>query len=357
MGGGTSCSLTCGDIGDAVQQLMTYNGMYSLTNLEGGWHQIFALDNSGSGASSQYSEKYTVGYSKTLSRTEVNDWSVGLSAKIEDITISAGYKNTVTKYSEETWSSSLERDLSITVPAHELVDYEQRTLTSTFQMNSDVWVEGTGDSAGYRFKFNPDGPNGFNVYDGDGDYCGSCHYNSGNIVNPILGFNTNCYTTSLEPDARESFCPSPTKGQETELLFGSESSLGLLSMIKVQVSGEDCNACSICKEQLEDSSKHALFTEIGTATESDALEACLNTVVCTDSTSTTAEPCTLPSLDSTEGNADDVENDGKSHNTFLVILFIFMTIVAISTSACAFFQYQARQKEKDQSYALMNSGF
>jgi len=354
MGGDQSCSVKCGTVGGTVTQLMSYNGMYSLTNMEGNWHQIFALDNSNSGATSSYTEKYTVGYSKTLSRTEVNDWSVGLSAKIEDITISAGYKNTVTKYAGETWSSSVERDLNINVPAHEKVDFEQRTLVSTFQMNSDILVEGFGNK-GHAFKFSPEGTNGFAIFDANNKKCGSCHYNTGNVINPILGFNTNCYTTSLDPDSRESWCPSPTKGEETHLLFGAKSHFGLLSIVKVHISGDSCNACSICKEQLDDPSQHALFTDIGSVTNSNALQACLNAIECTNSISATAEPCVLP-LESTNGYVDK-ENSNKSTNVLLIICLIFMIVVSIATSACAFFQYKARVKQKRQEYALMNSGF
>ena len=39
MGGDQSCSVKCGTVGGAVTQLMSYNGMYSLTNMEGNWHQ------------------------------------------------------------------------------------------------------------------------------------------------------------------------------------------------------------------------------------------------------------------------------------------------------------------------------
>lgn len=351
MGGGPSCQLTCGDsVGDDLASLMSYNGAYSLTGMTGNWHQIFALDNSGSGASSTYTEKYTVGYSKTLSTTEVSKWSVGLSAKIEDITFSAGYENSLTKYSEETWSTSEERDLSITVPAHAQVDYEQRTLVSSFQMN-DFWIQGTGNSAGYSFHFQPDG-NGFIVHDNLNNYCGSCHYNSGDIVTPKLGFNTNCYTTSLDPTARNNWCPEPTKGEGTKQFFSSESSMGLLRMIKIEVPGDDCDACSICQKQLEDAHTRSIFTDVGDETDRNYLEACLDTIICTNVTSTTtAEPCKLTITES-QGVINEVDDSNGKHNTFLVICLIFSTSVAIGSFACAVHQYQSRKKEAN--YLLMN---
>jgi len=349
MGGGSSCTLTCGDVGSDLAQLMAYNGLYKLTNMEGHWHQIFALDNSGSDASSSYSEKYTVGYSKTDSTTVVNEWNVGLSAKIEEITISAGYKSSVQKYNQETWSTSLERDLTINVPAHAQIDYEQRTLSSMFQMQS-TWIVGTGDNAGHSFYFEPDGANGFKVRDNDNNECGSCHYTSGNIVTPTLGFNTNCYSTSLDPVKRNQWCPEPQKGTEEELTFSSESSLGLLSMIKINVPGEDCNACEICKEQLAVSNQHRIFANVGASSDQNALQACLNMVVCTNSTSPT-ESCIMQTTQL--GVLTPEDDDSNSGHGFLIFALLMMTTLSVGTSACAYYQYRERQKA-DHNYVLMN---
>eukprot|EP01134_Creolimax_fragrantissima_P006866 CFRG6866T1 len=202
-----ACRLTkCGPIPDPLDIMKKFPGAYEVTEMEGQWHQVFAMDNSAGTSSQSYTEKYSIGYSHMDSSTNTNKWSVEAGASFRGASTKAGYERTVSHYNEDSWSTSVEKSLTVNVPAGATANIIQRSILSKMSWTKRVCVV----AGPTLYCLKPSGDRGVEVFLGPSEIepqsCGVCQYGS-NFKDITVGFDTNCYTNAQDMTIANAFCP------------------------------------------------------------------------------------------------------------------------------------------------------
>eukprot|EP01134_Creolimax_fragrantissima_P000648 CFRG0648T1 len=204
-----ACEITsCASIPNPVEIMTRYPDAYEVQGIEGTWHQVFAMDNSGSTSSQSYTETYSMGYSYVDSSTTTEKWSVESGASFKGASIKAGYEKTVSYYTQDSWSTSQEKSLTINVPAGATANILQRNILS--QMS---WTKRVCYPVGMfnlQSCVQPDGELGLRSFMGvigsEPADCGVCQYDK-NFKDITVGFDTNCYINTKDIATANAFCP------------------------------------------------------------------------------------------------------------------------------------------------------
>eukprot|EP01134_Creolimax_fragrantissima_P005001 CFRG5001T1 len=203
-----SCSITkCGSI-DPVDIMTYFTDAYVVQDLTGSWHQVFAMDNTATSSSQNYTEKYTIGYTETESTKTTTEWTAEAGVAFKAVTIKAGYTSTVELYDSTSWSTSVEKTLSISVPAYSYANVLQRQISSDL-----TWTDKVCAYTGFLNQYQCMQPqDGYILYwmgpkDSE-EYCGKCAVMELDTYTSItLGFDTNCYANTVDMDQANAFCP------------------------------------------------------------------------------------------------------------------------------------------------------
>eukprot|EP01134_Creolimax_fragrantissima_P006432 CFRG6432T1 len=197
---------SCGSMPNPIQIMTNYPDAYEVQQMKGIWHQVFAMDNSGSTSSQTYTEKYSIGYSHTDSSTTTQKWSVEAGSSFKGASVKAGYEKTVSYYSQDSWSTSQEKSLTINVPAGATANIIQRNILSNMSWTKRVCIP----IGPMQQCMQPDGEQGLRIFMGfigsEPESCGVCQYGK-NFKDITVGFETNCYTNAKDMTSANKFCP------------------------------------------------------------------------------------------------------------------------------------------------------
>eukprot|EP01134_Creolimax_fragrantissima_P005389 CFRG5389T1 len=204
-----ACKLnSCGSMPNPLDIMNRYPGAYEVQEMKGKWHQVFAMDNSGSTSSQSYTEKYSIGYSHTDSTTNTEKWSTEAGASFKGASAKAGYEKTVSYYNQDSWCESQEKSLTIDVPAGAIANIIQRNILSQMSWTKRVCIPL--GMLHLQQCMQPDGERGLRISMGligsEPENCGVCQY-SKNFKDITVGFDTNCYTNTRDMTSANAFCP------------------------------------------------------------------------------------------------------------------------------------------------------
>eukprot|EP01134_Creolimax_fragrantissima_P005004 CFRG5004T1 len=203
-----SCKITnCGSL-NPVDVMTYFPDAYVVQSLTGKWHQVFAMDNTATTSAQTYTEKYTVGYTKTESTKTTTAWTAQAGVAFKGVSVKAGYTSTVELYDSTSWSTSLEKTLEISVPAHSYANVLQRQISSDL-----TWTDKVCSYTGFMNQYECMQPqDGYILHwsgpKGSEEYCGKCPLMEIDTYTSItLGFDTNCYANTMDMDQANKFCP------------------------------------------------------------------------------------------------------------------------------------------------------
>eukprot|EP01134_Creolimax_fragrantissima_P004107 CFRG4107T1 len=229
-----SCSIDCsydsfytGSSIDSAGVIENCPDAYEVIDLQGTWHQVFAIDNTRSTATQTYIEKYTVGYSQVDSSTTTDKWTAEAGVEFKGLTTKFGYESTVALYSSETWTTSTEKSLQIDVPAGGSANIQQRMIETDL-----TWVNKVCyyyNSVGANVCFQPDGDNYMKYWltldiTGVEQYCNKCKFQT-QFQTITLGFASNCYTNNANTTEADAYCPVYSESSTPTLLKSSQNTV------------------------------------------------------------------------------------------------------------------------------------